>query len=360
MTPYIITIITVAFFASVAQKCRESTLNEKCIAQLKYKYSYTWYVTIVGLILILVAGLRYRVGTDYGGYMLSYNLRASSVWIDLLTYSEPGLGLIAWISRFIKDDYATMFFNAALVTITLNVRTIAKYSEDFFVGILLYIFIGAWHGSFNGIRQYLAAAVLFCGHRYIVEKKFWKYMLVVFVASCFHTTALIMIPVYFVMTIQGEWKSIITIIVSSVVLRYSYDFLFALMSELKGNDQSGYEYMQTDVSFFRILVAFAPVILIMLCTKAYRNREDNVFYFRMTILNAAFMFAMSGSAYLARVGIYTDIFATIAMVKCVKGFPQSNRRILKLLILALYFAFWFYEVSTRETLNNFQWIFERI
>ena len=40
---------------------------------------------------------------------------------------------------------------------------------------MLYIFIGAWHGSFNGMRQYLAAAILFSGHRFIKERKFKEY-----------------------------------------------------------------------------------------------------------------------------------------------------------------------------------------
>ena len=315
MIIYYGTIFSVAFFALIADNYR----NEENLIQDNNRI-YTFFVTIVATILILVAGLRWRVGTDYGNYMNSYWLRKSTWFESLLEFEEPALGLIAKIGSFIYDDYASMFFLCSLITVGLYTKTISKYTNWFTVSILLYVFIGAWHGSFNGVRQYLAAAVLFAGHRFIFERKFWKYLFVVLIASLCHTTALIMIPVYFIVGRELNYKTIVLIVVGAIAMSLSYDFLFDIMSEIKGSEQEGYDYMQTNVSILRVAVAFAPLALGAVLYKQIRVDKETLFYISMTLMNAAFLFATSGSAYLARVGIYTEIYTVLAIPKILKYF----------------------------------------
>lgn len=50
----------------------------------------------------------------------------------------------------------------------------------------------------NGVRQFAAMAIWLLGIRYIVESKFVKYILIILLASAFHRSALILIPLYFV------------------------------------------------------------------------------------------------------------------------------------------------------------------
>ncbi len=316
-------------------------------------------VALSALVLILVSGLRYKVGVDYGGYMTSYSYRAHYFFNDLLAFQEPGLGFIAWVSRFIYDDYVTMFLNAAILTVGLNVITIRKYTKWFAVSILLYIFIGAWHGSFNAVRQYLAAAVIFAGHRYILDKKFIKYCLVILLACAFHKTALIMLPVYFLGARKLNFVTLLLVAGLTVLMRFSYDFFFDIMSEIKGKDQTKYGYMQQSVHIARVLVAVSALFLPFLSYKGFLKNNENRFYFNMLMINAGLMVAASGSAYLARIAIYTDIFATIAFPLFLKGMPKGIRTLMTSIILILYAAFWYTEVSTRLTLNDFHWIFER-
>ncbi len=356
MTIYFVTVLLVFIFSYSAyvQKARMPSLGNS-----KEPIGYVFFVFLCATILIGVSGLRYHVGTDYMAYMQGYGIRVANVWKDIATFNEPVLGIIAYISAVIYDDYATMFFNVALFTIALNVRTISKYSSNFFVGIMLYIFIGAWHNSFNGIRQYMAAAVIFAGHRYILEKKFWKYLLVILLASCCHITALVMLPLYFVVNRKVNLKNMILVVGIAVVMRYSYDIFFGIMNSVKGRDQTEFEYMQTEVNIFRILVAFAPLVLPLFTRKGFFEDKENRLYFNMLLMNAAFMFATAESAYLARVGIYTEIFATLAFPKILDGMISENKKIWTSIIMVLYFGFWVYELVGRDSLNNYQWIFER-
>lgn len=356
MLPYFIAIILVFVLSILADKSKEISLSDRANSS---DFAWKLYVMLACAVLVLFAGLRYRVGNDYGNYIGSFDVTWQEVWQHIITFREPGFEIIAYLSRFIYNDYVSMFFCMSLFTVALNVKTISKYTESAFISFLLYIFIGAWHGSFNGIRQYAAAAIIFAGHRFILHKKFWKYALVVLLASAFHLTALIMLPMYFVLSKKLTVKNIIMLVVIAIAMRYSYEFFFGIMSAIKGNDQTQYAYMKESVTFFRILVAFAPIALALLVRKDFFEDKENTFYFTMLLLNATFMFATSGSAYLARVGIYTDIYATLAFPKMLKGMKKSDQMLLMVLILALYFIFWYYEVSKRPALNNFQFIWQR-
>ena len=369
MTEYYITVLLVLFFSSATER----TKKDGRIAEGKEK-AYWRCVFLTGMVLTLVAGLRYCVGTDYLAYMSGFGSRANRLLSDLKALDEPGLDLIAWICRAIYDDYALVFFACSLITVSLNVRTMARYSGSFFYAAMLYIFIGAWHGAFNGIRQYMAAAIVFAGHRFILEKKFPQYAAVVAVAFLFHRTALIMLPVYFLANTKISYRSLLIFIGVALVLRFSSGGIFAYMSSVKGHEQTQYAYMQTEVNIFRVLVALAPCIFVVLLNAEKLADRENTFYLNLLLINGAFMLSTSNSAYLARVGIFTDIYATIGFPKLVYSMYQQkieglsrfikredNRGYHQLMIaiLVLYSIFWLYEVSSRDAYNHFQWIFSR-
>ena len=87
---------------------------------------------------------------------------------------------------------------------------------------LLYIFLGCWHGAFNGIRQYLAAAIIFSGVNFIKERKFWKYALIVFIAFLFHSSAILMIFPYFIANNKVSLSNILFLITASIVILFSF------------------------------------------------------------------------------------------------------------------------------------------
>lgn len=323
------------------------------------KIVYKLGVILTATILITVSGLRWNVGTDYGNYIFSYSRRKEEWLISLLNFDEPGIGILAKIGSFIYDDYVSMFFLVAVVTIGLCIWTISKYSNNFPFSILIYIFIGAWHNSFNGIRQYAAAAIIFAGHRYIYERKFFKYLLVILCAMLFHKTAVIMLPIYFIANRRINFKTILILIISVIVIRFSYDYLFGIMSFLKGTDQSEYAYMQSNVNPLRIAVTFAPIFVALFIKAKIKMSKEVEFYLNLSLLNAILMFATSGSAYLARVGIYTELFLTLLYPRLLKFFNKDSQKIFTVLVLLFYFIYWHHEVSVRDSLNNFRWIFER-
>jgi len=323
------------------------------------KYGKNIYAICISILLILVAGLRYYVGTDYGSYRNNY----LGFITDRLTLLEPGLVILAKFGALIHDDFATMFLLASLVTVGLITWTLARRSNWFLISILLYIFSGLWHGSFNGVKQCLAAAVLFAGHQYIVERKLLKWCLVVAIASMFHVTAMVMVFWYFVATREINWKQVLLIAAISTFGLYSYNLFFELVGWLKQTEllSNPYPYLFAQINRLRILVQWMPVLFFLLFrpTEMLKDRLAS-FYLNMSMLNAALMTAAMNSAYLGRIGIYTGLFNMLLWPYLLKLLKNGPMRItITIILLACYTGYWYYEVTHSTNLATFHWIFQR-
>jgi len=55
---------------------------------------------------------------------------------------------------------------------------------------------------FNLSRQIFAVSIMFLGSKYLFERNFKYYFLFVIIAMCFHTTAIIMLPMYFLLNMK--------------------------------------------------------------------------------------------------------------------------------------------------------------
>lgn len=316
-------------------------------------------VFFLGLVLILVAGLRYAVGTDFAAY---YFINSSSTWTDLwdriVALNEPGIVLLSLIGNVFVRNNQTIIFVSSLFTIVLFVFTIFKRSPSFTLSMLLFLFLGVWHGSFNAIRQYLAAAIIFAGYNYIIERKFFKYLLIIFVAFLFHKTALVMIVPYFILTRKPDYKQILLLLVSTLIILGSYDLIFETIGNLKGKelDVAGGDYYTRSVNVFRILVAVSPSILYFAFCRKDNHSKEEVFFINAVFLNSFTAIASMSSAYLARVDIYTNIFVIIGfgyLVNLIED--EKSKKIIFISSLILYFLFWWYSIYSVNNLKNYQW-----
>ncbi len=361
MNVLLITVVVAAIFAAIASQQYNLAMSGGKTLKNDNKPNMTSYYLFVFLCmatLITVSGLRYYVGTDFGAYYKGYERWADEFLTRWKEWDEPGLSTIAKVIYPISKDGGTFIFVTAAITVTLFVVTIAKNTDTFFFSMVLYICI-SWSGCFNGVRQFLASAVLFAGHRLIFERKFLKFCIVVFIAASFHITALIMLPMYFLISEVLDLKKIVFILVAGIAIIYSYDFFFEVVGVLKDSETGGADtnYAQTDIHPLRILIAFAPVILyffLLFQKKGFTGTEN--FYMGFVFVRAALIFGTSNSAYLNRASIYFAPYICLALSVLVKKFPKNQHFILKATIIVLYFIVWIYIEAIKI---EWQWVFNR-
>ena len=315
-------------------------------------------VFLLILVLTCVIGLRFNVGTDYASYYRGYYNYSRLPWSEFLEISDPGLRLIAKISTFIYDDPVTMFFIAALIFMTLYVVTLYRNGDDFFACIVMFFISGTFLDSCNGVRQSLAVAIIFFGFPYLRDRKFFKYLITILIATAFHSTAIIMLPVYFLLSRKTTWWRILLTVGGAVLLSFSYSYIFDMVETItEKNVNLEYSYYEQGVSIFRVAVAVAPCVLLPFVDK--EKFEQDSIYINILIFNAALMCITANSAFLARVGMYSTGFLCIALPKILSDLRLKHADFIRFGVYVCYFAYWIASILLTAGLYPYHSIFSR-
>ena len=224
----------------------------------------------------------------------------------------------------------------------------------------LFVLMGFWHGSFNGVRQYLAASVLFCGYNYLKEKQLLKYFLVVCIAFLFHRSAIVMLFLYPVVHRKINQVNILLSAAVLAVFSFYSRSMFSVAGWIMEKQYSlNNGYTSHQVNIIRVVAACIPAIIFLVLYWGEELSDSETFYLNLLIVHAAIRLFTMNSALLYRVGIYTTAFAVIAIAELLEGLHDSNRKIVTAGILAMYFGMWWYELAGTSSLNHFQWIWQR-
>lgn len=357
MKVYWITWITVIFLAWLAQS--NDYIYPPQLTENRIEHSpsaRTAYFLAAG-VLIFVAGFRYRVGTDFGAYYFNFMDYANDFWDSLKQLNEPGIRFLYLIASKFSSNNAAATFSAALVTLGLELIVIYRNTDRIGFAVILFMFM-CWSACFNGVRQALACAVLFCGLPALRDKDFKGYALAVLLAFLFHRSAAVMILVYFMAHWEVNLKNVFLLAVASVVVLFSYDFVFTVVNVVLEHDLTGEEaYWSTQVNILRTATKVVPAVFFLI---VYWNKEktDAVnFYLNMLLVHAVVAVVASNSAAIARMSMYTSPFALIAIAELIKAFPDGTRQWIASGITALYWFMEWFEISKSDSLNHFQWVF---
>ena len=348
MQTWLIIIIPAVFFATMVPNQYEPLMTGE-----SYKYRYgRCFAIISGMILAVCAGLRYCVGTDYGNYCNMWWRYISDWKTDILTFNEPGFSMLTKISSLVYNNYASMFFVVSILTIGLYVRSLYRYSPEFGSAIFLYILYGEWQHSFNGIKQYLAAAIVFAGYGYLKDRKLIRYVIVVLLASCFHISALVMMPVFYLCDRKVTIKNIALLILCGIAISASYERVFSVVENIDASFTIN-EYVTEGVKWQRVLLSFFPLLLSVQCWNDLKWDSNFRCSFNLAMLNSVIMVACMNSRYLTRFSYYTQIYAVMLLTQL---FPkmEANARWYKIIIYIVYALFWVIETQT-----GFYWVFNR-
>lgn len=156
--------------------------------------------------LVLVSGLRSGgVGTDAEGYHDVFERATdfAGVWNAGV---EPGVALLSWLAKLIYNDYLVLFTLVAVIVTLCFLTGIRKLSVNPVTSVFVLLASGAFYFSFNGMRQGIAIAVLFLAIPFIYYRKFWPFLACVAVACFFHTSAIMVLPVYFIVPRKNDFR----------------------------------------------------------------------------------------------------------------------------------------------------------
>ena len=155
------------------------------------------------IVLVLFASIRsYHVGTDGRTYVIPFISQLDVEYFQIQENIEIGYQLLEYLLLSLTSDYFWLFFVTALIVVYCYLTIIKKYSVNYWFSVFLFITLGVYTFFFNGLRQGLAMAIFALALPYLLEKRLIPYLIICFLASLFHLTALFMIPFYFLVNLR--------------------------------------------------------------------------------------------------------------------------------------------------------------
>lgn len=302
------------------------------------------WASLAGILLVLVSGLRNNIGDTYY-YMHSYRTVRYN-WEIISSQKDIGFNIFQMYLQKISYDPQILIFTVALITYILIAIILYQYSRLFELSLYVFITSGLFITSMNGIRQFLAAAIAFTGTRFIINGNWKAYMLIVLLASQFHNTALVLIPIYFIVR-RRAWSSttfILLFLAILIVLGFN-QFTSVLFSALEDTQYGVYKVVEYQgANFLRVVVYIVPVVL------AYMGRDKlrkicpySDYIVNLSLLALVFMLISTQNWIFARFVYYFGLYVLILISWVIKLFDQKEQKLIYYGVIVCYFIFFYYE-----------------
>lgn len=357
MTIYWIVWVSVILIALLISKAETEPDTQLTVKRRYHSGTEKWFFIIAALLLILIAGCRNNVGADFSSYY-HYYTKYLDFWGSIKTFQEPGFRLVYSIAAMIHNTGRFCLFAVAAVTIGLQMLTLYRNTNKIGFALVLYTFM-CWSSCFNGVRQALAAAILFCGLSSLRDKKFLKFFVIVVLAFLCHRSAIVMVLMYFMVHRKTSIRNVFFLIIASSIVLVSYDYVFQFTGMVLEEDVLGTaEYWATEVNRLRILARVAPAGFFLFVCRNKEKTPELSFYLNLLIIGAVVSVVTMNSAALGRMNMYMTPFMIISIVELFKMVDSKYTKLLTLATVLLYGIMEWYEIQGNPTLNSFhlEWL----
>lgn len=320
----------------------------------------TIFLTLSFAIVALIIGLRNPlVWSDSGIYYMEFldnvkSLGETTQFDKPQHYTEIGFYYIGVISKSISNSSTFYFIFVSGITMILLYWGIKRYS--IFPFIALYIYLGRFvNRNTIQIRAAIAIAIIIWGTVYVTKRKIWYYLLVVYIASRFHTSAYIAFPLYFMGYVKIKRSYIYTgIIASLIIAAYFGGMIRNIVSQSdianewarsyieEGSEKAWSNDLTNPMIWYQILVLFVWTFFeekLSKLTEHYYTIRNAYFY------STVILIVLCQYAILA--GRTSTIFATYEIIMVTLFplvFPSKNRNYIFVGIGFFYAAFLFINI----------------
>lgn len=314
---------------------------------------------LVFSVIIFFAGMRSSVA-DTGVYRETF--KAYPLWGDANSFlfdknlKDKGFAFLGiLVKTFISDNYTVWFTIIAIISGMSVALVLYKYSCNFAVSAFLFMASCQFTWMFNGMRQFLVASIMFLCTDLILNKKFFIYAVIVCILSTIHQSALILIPVYFIVT--GEpWSKRTMLFVGGIILAIIFANTFTnIFNEVVENtNYSGAMETLKDLddgtNIIRILVEAVPIIIAFI----YKNKINMEMIpviklsINMSLINTGIYIisrVLSSGAMIGRLAIYFSLYNLILLPWILRTvFKEREKDLVYFLMIVCYIAFFYYQM----------------
>ena len=149
------------------------------------------------------------------------------------TYSHTAIGfqLLEKALISINADVQWLYTITSLIILGFTYASIHMQSTKPLMAFLFFVITGNYFLSLNIVSQYIAIAICIFSCYFIEKKKPLYFVLCVLLATCFHDSALLFLPVYLLnyVKIKPNW-CVVIVVVALLMGMYGFSYLESLIA----------------------------------------------------------------------------------------------------------------------------------
>lgn len=220
------------------------------------------------------------------------------------------------ISFFTENRYIFILIITLIIYICLFI-SLRKYTENYPLAVVL--FMGLWFFfTFTYLRQVLAATVIWLSIQYVIERKFWKFLVVFLIGFSIHNSAIIFFPLYFIPLKKFSPKLIVGVMLFLLLLGLSSlpNSLFEVYETSSIVDRHAEYNASGDLRIAYILEAFFFLYLILKSYKYIPTDKSHVVLLNMALIFCGILLLFVRSENGGRLSWYymIGIISTITLI----------------------------------------------
>lgn len=338
---YIYYFIIIAFYLFQSQRSLSLSRYGQLTDEMENQNRRDRHFAIVAtVLLVLMIGLRSEeMGVDLASYLPSFTRLNNYSWAQLFSLDsylnyEKGYVIFNKVVGSISTNYNFFLFVCAVVSIFPIGVFIYKNSANVLFSFMIYLGLPSFLTTFSTLRQAVAIGITVLAFEFVKRKKPVWFILVVLLAACFHSSAVIFLiayPLYWMKT-GRSWGYISVMVLPVIyVLRYP---MFAIFSRIFKNNAA-----VDDNGALTLFVVFAIVYIFCLFFGDRDNERtnglSNIFWVACAIQ------AIGGvNSIVIRVGYYFMIYLALLLPEVFEDMKtrlEPQQRQVVLLVVELCF-----------------------
>jgi putative capsular polysaccharide biosynthesis protein len=266
-----------------------------------------------------------------------------TAFIFQLYPTELGYGYLNVLLSYFTANRYIFILILTLIIYVLYYINIRRYGSDYRIALLLFFGL-LFFFTFTYLRQMIGVGIAGLSLKYVYERKLWKFIVLVLLATSFHNSAVILLPVYFIPVRKYNINSVLVIMFVCLLVGVSgvSSTLFEAYSSTSGLEERAAGYVE-DTSGFRVAYLLEAVFFLWLILGNYENLghdKKQIMLLNNALIFCGILLLFIRSENGGRLGWFF-IIALISTLTTIFSQPFSkeilNRIIMYFVVLFLYF-----------------------
>lgn len=284
---------------------------------------------------------RYDVGTDYTTYNKIFS---DSIYYGFDVNQEPMTVLLSQIAYLIGEDFQIFLLFVFIITIYFMLIFLRRVSGKKSFHIVFFLYLILYFGpACNIMSQIMAVTFVTCAYVFLSNNNIFAFLFLVCIASLFHYSAVLIIPIGFLYFLFRKKQYILYYIFAILVIFIAIvpDICNYILSVMQLDMY--YVYLQSfnGTVFFKLCMSKIPLYLIefMFVKKLYNDSKIWIF---LILFEIGFSVFSLNFMWIGRMIYYFSVSHLILISKILNSVTKTNnKRILKMFIV-LYGILYFY------------------